>query len=90
MKHNPILDAPNDALVCYCGKVSKETILRAIAAGHDTIDKLKAVTNICPSDNDCKHNNPSGHCCLGEVNALLLAHITVTTRFSLYLPKASQ
>jgi len=71
MKHNPILDAPDDALVCYCGKVDKKTVLRAIAAGHDTIDKLKAVTNICPEGNDCKNNNPSGRCCLAEVNALL-------------------
>jgi len=77
MKHNPILDASDDTLVCYCGKVDKETILNAIAAGHDTIDKLKAVINICPEDNDCKNNNPSGHCCLAEVSALLRAHVGI-------------
>jgi len=71
MKRNPILDAPDDTLVCHCGKVDKKTVLHAIAAGHDTIDKLKAAIPICPEDNDCKNNNPSGRCCLAEVNALL-------------------
>jgi len=74
IQHNPILDAPGDTLVCYCGKVDKKTILHAIAAGHDTVDKLKAVTNICPKDNDCATNNPHGRCCMAEVTALLRAH----------------
>jgi len=74
MQRNPILDASEDTLVCYCGKVDKKAVLHAIASGHDTLDKLKAVLPICPEDNDCKNNNPSGRCCLPEVNALLHAH----------------
>jgi len=69
-----ILDAADDILVCYCAKVDKKTILDAVAAGYDTVDKLKAATGICPEDHDCKTNNPSGRCCLAVVNALLRAH----------------
>ena len=41
MEPNPILSAPDDALVCWCGKVDKKTILKAIADGNDTVEKLK-------------------------------------------------
>ena len=73
MEPNPILSAPDDALVCWCGKVDKKTILKAIADGNDTVEKLKKVANICPENRDCKHNNPLGRCCQAEVNALLRA-----------------
>lgn len=74
MQANPILSAPDDTLVCYCAKVDKKTILGAVAAGYDSVEKLKAATGICPDDSACKTNNPSGRCCLAEVNALLRAH----------------
>lgn len=79
---NLILHASDDTMVCYCGKVDKKTLLGAIAAGHDTVKKLIWATGICPENSDCKTNNPSGGCCLCEVNALLRDYMKRTMKLS--------
>ncbi|MDL2226417.1 hypothetical protein LJB86_02025 [Deltaproteobacteria bacterium OttesenSCG-928-M10] len=79
MTANPILTAPDETLVCYCGGVSKKTILTAIAQGHITIKALKAVTGVCPDNNDCVKNNPLKRCCCTEINALINDYLTVSS-----------
>ncbi|MGX7949525.1 (2Fe-2S)-binding protein [Oleidesulfovibrio alaskensis] len=71
MKNNSILDASDDALVCYCGNVTKGMILAAVANGYSTFQQLREATGVCPDTNDCANNNPSGKCCSPEVMTLL-------------------
>lgn len=78
MTANPILTAPDETTVCYCGEVSKKTILAAIAQGHTTIKALKAVTGVCPEDSDCVKNNPQKRCCCTEINALINSYSAIS------------
>lgn len=69
-----IVNAPDSAMVCHCGKVTKGQILQAVAAGNRTFEQLRRATGACPEDTDCAANNPSGRCCAPEVTALLKSH----------------
>ena len=71
MRHNPILNASDDVLVCHCGNVTKGMILAAVANRCSTFPQLREATGVCPDNSDCANNNPSGKCCSPEVMALL-------------------
>lgn len=57
-------------IVCYCQSVSEETILGAVANGANTLKKVQEQTGAGKGD-DCKTLNPTGKCCIPEINKLL-------------------
>ncbi len=60
----------DDQIVCYCIKVSKETIVAAIKNGCNSISKIQKATSAC-TGNRCKELNPSGKCCSVDIKALI-------------------
>lgn len=64
------LETDDSALVCYCIKVDKQTIVDAIKTGNTTLTKIKESTKAC-TGSDCKELNPSGVCCSKEIMTLI-------------------
>jgi len=62
------LDAED--LICYCCEVDKATIEEAIAAGADTLGRIKERTGAC-TGNECKEKNPNRRCCSKEIKQLI-------------------
>lgn len=58
-------------MVCWCGGVTEEAVIKAVMAGNTTLEQLKQATGVCPDDNDCARNNPKGRCCAPDVMALV-------------------
>ena len=54
-----ILDAPDSEPVCYCCRVDKGAVLRAMAEGATTLDALQARTG-AGSGIQCRKLNPRG------------------------------
>lgn len=54
-----ILDAPGSELVCYCCRVDKNAILRAMAEGASTMDEVQARTG-AGAGIQCRKLNPRG------------------------------
>ncbi|BAH73585.1 (2Fe-2S)-binding protein [Solidesulfovibrio magneticus] len=52
-----ILTAPIDAIVCYCGNVTKGQVLDAISDGAKTLAEIKESTGACTSAS-CKELSP--------------------------------
>ena len=71
MKSKQLIDETEHSIVCYCGNVSKGTILKAIDKGNISFEQLRAATGVCPEKNDCVNMNPLGRCCKPEVMALM-------------------
>lgn len=67
-----ILDAPDDELVCYCGRVSKGRVRQAVAQGARTLPTLIKAVGACLEPR-CEETNPRGRCCCKELAALLRA-----------------
>ena len=65
-----VLEAPDDALVCWCAGVSAKDIRDAVKNGARTLQDIRAATGAC-SKGDCKNNNPRGHCCSVEIAQFL-------------------
>ena len=59
-----------DRIICYCNGVSENTILGAIRSGATTLKAIQESTSAC-TGNQCKELNPSGHCCSGDIIALI-------------------
>ena len=57
-------------LVCYCGKVSRERIVKAIRAGATTLKKVQNATG-AGLGNSCKGLNPKGTCCIPDIMAII-------------------
>lgn len=51
--------APDDEYVCWCSRVSKGDILRAIRQGSQTLEDIKAVTGAY-RQGQCMEKNPRG------------------------------
>lgn len=64
--------AKGDQIVCYCIRVDKQTILKAIKDGCNSLNTIQKVTSAC-TGNRCKELNPSGKCCSADIK--LLIHI---------------
>jgi bacterioferritin-associated ferredoxin len=57
------------SLVCYCGRVSRERIVKAIRAGATTLKKVQKATGAGIGDR-CKELNPKGTCCIPDIVAI--------------------
>jgi len=60
----------NKDYICFCIKVNKETIVKAIDNGADTLKKIRVATSAC-TGSDCKDLNPLGKCCSAQINKLI-------------------
>lgn len=60
----------SSSLVCYCGRVSRERIVKAIRAGATTLKKVQKATGAGIGDR-CKELNPKGTCCIPDIVAIL-------------------
>ena len=60
-----------DTIICYCKHVTQTEIERAIKAGAKTLFDIRQSTGAC-TGNQCKELNPSGRCCSGTINQLLI------------------
>jgi hypothetical protein len=60
-----------DGLICYCFKHSKKELYEAIKNGseQEVIDDIKA--KIKDPGCFCETANPSGKCCLGDINKFI-------------------
>lgn len=63
-------EAADDTMVCYCKKITKDTIVRAIKAGNSSLKEIQQATTACTGGN-CKEMNPSGKCCSGDILEIL-------------------
>lgn len=74
-----IIEAPLDETVCWCGGVSKGTLLEAKRNGARNMDDIRRITGACTVGR-CKDLSPRGRCCSMEIKQLLEADITNTRR----------
>ena len=58
-------------IVCYCIKVDKATIVKAINNGADSLAKVKEMTEAC-TGSECAELNPSGKCCSKDIKNLIV------------------
>ena len=60
-----------DDNICYCFKVSKQTLFDAIQSGTevDIINEIKVKMN--DPGCFCETANPTGKCCLGDIEAFI-------------------
>lgn len=62
--------ASDDEMVCWCNKVTKGEIRKAIQMGAYTLPLVKAATGACRG-HDCKRLHPRGVDCTGDVMELI-------------------
>jgi NAD(P)H-nitrite reductase large subunit len=65
-----LLKAPDNEIVCYCKKVSKGKIIKAIKRGAKDLEAIQEMTS-ANTGNKCKIMNPKGQCCAGDIKILL-------------------
>lgn len=66
--------APADQTVCWCKGVDKQSIVRAIAAGAETVSDIGEMTG-AGRGSDCASMNPTGKCCHDDIQALIQAFL---------------
>jgi len=59
-----------DELICYCKKITKKEVVKAIHQGAKTLKDVQQMTTAC-TGNQCKDLNPKGICCSGDIKELL-------------------
>jgi NAD(P)H-nitrite reductase large subunit len=62
----------DDQLVCYCKKVNRGRIIRAIGNGASTLKQIQKATR-AGTGNRCKELNPERVCCASDIVAILEA-----------------
>ncbi len=65
-----IMEAQLDEIVCWCGGVSKGTILEAKRSGTRDMDDIRQKTGACTIGN-CQDLSPRSSCCSKEIKILL-------------------
>ncbi len=65
--------------VCYCFDVTAEELRREIHELGEAPSRERIKREIRAGTCDCERNNPSGACCLGEVNAIVKAAVAART-----------
>lgn len=60
----------NNDLVCYCKKIKKKHIIKAIKNGFTTLKKIKKETQ-AGTGSKCKKLNPSKKCCCRDIKTLI-------------------
>ncbi len=64
-------------MICYCKKVTRETIEAAIINGAKSLKDIQETTGAC-TGNACKILNPTGKCCSEDIIEILRAKGIVT------------
>ena len=59
-----------DDLICFCIQVDKQTIVKAVKNGADSLKKVREITAACTGD-DCANVNPTKKCCSPQINKLI-------------------
>lgn len=62
-----------DGLVCYCFMHTRDEIERELADSGETTVPERITAQIKAGNCACEVRNPSGRCCLGEVNQAVIA-----------------
>lgn len=60
--------------VCWRKGVDMLAIVRAMAAGAETVSDISEMTG-AGNGSDCASDNPSGECCHGDIQALIDAYL---------------
>jgi NAD(P)H-nitrite reductase large subunit len=66
--------APANQTVCHCNNISKETIVRAIAKGAETVGEVTRLTG-AGKGTECATKNPAGRCCCTDIQALIDSYL---------------
>ncbi len=61
----------DDALVCYCEKVSVGTMKEAIKNGAKNVKDIVDATGACKSAQHCEELNPNKRCCAVDIMQLI-------------------
>ncbi len=69
-KYDDVTTLSDNDLICYCCDVDKQTILKAIQNGSQTLKEIKATTTACTGD-ECAIVNPNKRCCSKEIRQLI-------------------
>lgn len=69
-----VLEALDSEIVCWCSRISKQTILQAVIDGARTLEDVSRMTGACTQGN-CRRLSPRGRCCSIEIIRLLDAAI---------------
>lgn len=59
-----------DEIICYCARVTRATIVKAIADGAKTLADIQQMTG-AGIGSRCKELNPKGVCCHSDIYAIL-------------------
>ncbi|HNX76833.1 MAG TPA: (2Fe-2S)-binding protein [Candidatus Rifleibacterium sp.] len=59
-----------NSIICYCKNVDKETIVKAITAGADSLKKVQQMTGAC-TGGQCGQLNPKKTCCSADIEELI-------------------
>jgi len=60
-----------EKIICYCKHISQSEIEASIKLGAKTLSDIQRSTGAC-TGNQCEELNPSGKCCSGVINQLLI------------------
>lgn len=60
-----------DAMICYCKKVTKRAIKEAFMQGATTLKEVSELTGACKSSEFCHQMNPNQRCCAIDIIATI-------------------
>lgn len=60
-----------NAMICYCKKVTKMDIKQAIEQGATTLKEVARITGACQSSEFCHEMNPNQRCCAIDIIATI-------------------
>ena len=69
-KYDDVTTLSDNDLICYCCDVDKQSILKAIQNGSQTLKEIKVTTTACTGD-ECASVNPNKRCCSKEIKQLI-------------------
>jgi len=65
-----VLDAPLDETVCWCSRVTKQTLIEAIRNGATDMAAIRVSTAACTLGR-CKELSPRRRCCSQDIQKLI-------------------
>ena len=60
----------DDDFICFCLKVSKGTIKKAVQDGAKNLKEIREITKAC-TGSDCKTLNPTKKCCSPQIMQII-------------------
>lgn len=71
------MQTAGDEIICWCSRVTRARICKAIKGGAQSLAEIRAVTGACTVGR-CKELNPKGRCCSADIKDLLDARYQTT------------